>query len=168
MIHLASSNETKTELLNTATDIAVQYGHLELLKVLYQNGCDLSITDDLNFGLVHEAAQGGHTHILRWLSEQKVDLHSETNSGRNAMYYAVSGQASLVTVEYLYTQGFDVDIELSDSTIDSEARLNGGTLMHAAMYNVSHGLDIAKWLFASPNDTHKKTKSIFKFQRTKC
>jgi ankyrin repeat protein len=65
---------------DTPSSAAVAKGHLEVLKVLVENGVGVdegpTLRGTIKFGdkrLIHFAAQGGHTEVVKFLLEKGAD-----------------------------------------------------------------------------------------------
>ena len=59
------------------------------------------------------AGQGGHTHVLRYLMDQKIELHRPRLDGATATY-AASSHGHLETTRFLIDNGADVDHPMND------------------------------------------------------
>jgi len=51
-----------------AMDIAVEYGHLEVVKWLHENCAEGCTTDAMDF-----AAKSGHLEVVKWLHENRTE-----------------------------------------------------------------------------------------------
>jgi ankyrin repeat protein len=60
---------------------ATLWGQLEALTQLQKLKADLTLTNNKRQSLVHIAAFGGHSHLIRFLAAQNLDLDAPDNEG---------------------------------------------------------------------------------------
>lgn len=89
---------------NTALSLAVQNGHIDVVKMLVASGVDVSTKNDA----LAYATKGGHTKIVHFLLEQGVDLSKHI--GRKVFFTAVEkGHTDIVNL--LLEYGMDVNMK---------------------------------------------------------
>ena len=52
-----------------AVHLAAQQGSIPMLEILVRHGCSLQSRGPQGVTLYHQAARGGHMHVVRWLFE---------------------------------------------------------------------------------------------------
>lgn len=72
----------------TALTHACCNGHLEIVKLLVQNGANLNEVTGWNWTALHWACRHNHLEIVKYLCEQGVDRTIISNDGYTAYYYA--------------------------------------------------------------------------------
>ena len=60
----------------TALHLAAANGHVDVVKVLIQNGADVNAVDEYKFTALHLAARHGHVDIAKVLIENGADVNA--------------------------------------------------------------------------------------------
>src|SRR6185369_2961863 len=81
--------------------IAAEYGHIEIVKYLFERGADIRIYSDM---ALRYSAQNGHLQVVKYLIENGAYVHAINDS--SLCYSAENGHLSVV--EYLLYQGADI------------------------------------------------------------
>ncbi|XP_050309693.1 ankyrin repeat domain-containing protein 39-like isoform X2 [Anthonomus grandis grandis] len=100
---------------------AAQYGELERVKMLIENGrCKPDQKDSAGYTALHYAARNGHSDICKYLLEKGADINATTRSGQaTALLRACSAVALLLSSK--------ADVTKQDS--------DGKTALHRAAEN---------------------------------
>jgi ankyrin repeat protein len=100
-------------------------GHIEIARLLLQNGADVNVRNNYGSTPLHCAAYNGHIDILHLLFENGADLEAQSNNGERALHYAARfGHLPIIQ-----------DL-ISRYHVDINARRNGGT---TALWLARHG-----------------------------
>jgi hypothetical protein len=75
---------------NTPLHYAVRNGHVEITRLLLENGAEVNVKSVGGFTPLHWAAWNGHVDILHLLDENGADLEVQNNDGRRALHIAAS------------------------------------------------------------------------------
>jgi hypothetical protein len=67
---------------------AAYYGHIEITRLLLQNGAELNVRNNHGWTPLHYAAFQGHVDILHFLVENGADLEAQSNDGERALHWA--------------------------------------------------------------------------------
>lgn len=67
---------------------AAQEGHLDVMKVLVQNGADVNKVNDDRMSALMLASQRGHAPVVQYLVEQKADYDAATENNSTALMLA--------------------------------------------------------------------------------
>jgi hypothetical protein len=107
---------------------ATMIGHVEIARLLLQNGADLNVKSNYGTTPLHRAATRGHIDILHLLVENGADLEAQENDGWRVLHFAaVSGNLPLL--QELISR-YHVDINAREN--------NGRTALRLARYGGTH------------------------------
>ena len=117
----------------TALQVAVEHGHIDIVQLLLDKGASISIEDDGGWNLLSTAVDGGRLDILQLLLGRgaSIDLITGDDSVGQLMYNAVVENDPDI-VRCLLDSGVDVDILIR---IDSCRFFNGRSLLAVALEN---------------------------------
>lgn len=89
--------------------VAASMGHVNVMKLLLENGFDADQATDGSLRPIHLAAQNGHLEAMKLLLEMtEVTIDAKTHSGATALYLAsLNGHSE--AVQYLITKGAKVN-----------------------------------------------------------
>lgn len=87
---------------------ACQVGKNGVVKLLFQQGADLSAGDDRGETPLMYAARAGHVHLISWLLDNGAQIHARSKYGMTAITAAVH-RGDLATVKLLVERGADVN-----------------------------------------------------------
>lgn len=87
--------------------IAASRGHLDTIRWLHDQGCELDALSRSGTSALMHAAAKGHKHVLTWLAKKGCDLNRTNNDGDTALSLACEyGRRSIV--KWLIKHGADV------------------------------------------------------------
>lgn len=157
--------------------VAVDYGRLEILKLLVTRGADLFVTGRYRHTALHVAARRGHLDIVDYLVTQGgVDPRAQIDDGADALHLAVTFNRPNV-VKYLVSHGADIEardkhgctasyraaqvgsVDILKYLVGQGANIHakslvGWTLLHTAAKN-GH-LDVARYLLSQGANLHAR------------
>ena len=99
-------------LYDDAVYAAAQNGHIEIVKLLIQNGADVNALGICNRTALHDAAENGHVDIAKVLIQNGADVHALDQWKRNAIHYVQHGDIALMLIQ----NGVDVNLLNYDRT----------------------------------------------------
>ncbi|CAG8905457.1 unnamed protein product [Penicillium egyptiacum] len=111
-------------------------GHLEVIKVLLDDGAEVTVTDNDGWTPVNAASSNRHLEVVKLLLENGADIGVANNDGWTPLYSAASN-CHLEVVKLLLNQGANI------SVVDKR----GCTALHIAAED-GH-VDVVKLLFQS-------------------
>ena len=83
-------------------------GHLDVVRLLLENGADVNAADISGNTALMRASENGHTDVVRLLLEKGVDVNAVYNHGETALMRA-SAWGHLDAVRLLLEKGADVN-----------------------------------------------------------
>jgi hypothetical protein len=108
-------NVKDDEFGETPLDNAALNGHIEIARLLLQNGAEVNVRNNYGNTPLHYAAENGHVDILHLLVENGADLEAQSNYGERALHYAAR-YGNLPFIQEL----------ISRYHVDINARMNNG------------------------------------------
>jgi ankyrin repeat protein len=124
---------------STPLHYAALHGHIEIARLLLQNGADVNVKSDRGRTPLYCAAWNGHIDVFHLLVENGADLEAQDNTGMRALHRAAYN-GNLPFVQELISR-YHVDINARDndgrtalrwararnhSTVITFLRANGG------------------------------------------
>jgi hypothetical protein len=106
-------NVKEDEYGETPLHDAALNGHIEIARLLLQNGADVNANDNFGYTPLHDAASHGHVNILHLLVETGADLEAQDNYGSRALHYAAYN-GNLPFIQELISR-YHVDINARDN-----------------------------------------------------
>jgi ankyrin repeat protein len=113
-----ANNDSRKNLLNhkfeehggkTLLHIAAEKDHIDIVRILIENGADIKATDKDMHTAIHSAAKKGCINVISILCESQANIiFSKDKFGNTLMHYAALG-GQLETIEYLETLGLKLD-----------------------------------------------------------
>jgi hypothetical protein len=100
----------------TPLHYAAGNGHIEIARLLLQNGAEVNVKSNCGSTPLHWAASDGHVEILHLLVENGADLEAQGTDGWRSLHYAVLN-GNLPFIQEL----------ISRYHVDINARMNNGT-----------------------------------------
>jgi hypothetical protein len=119
----------------TPLHYAASNGHIEIVRLLLQNGAEVNVRNNRGNTPLHSAAYQGHIDILHLLVENGANLEAQSDDGWRALHCAAYN-GHLPFIQELKSR-YHVDIN---------ARNNNGitALFYARMYDLFHSDDDLK------------------------
>jgi ankyrin repeat protein len=108
-------------------------GHVEVVRVLLENGADVQLGNSLQETALHEAASNGHLEVCRLLLNWGANVDS-LNWVKESPLHDTARRGHLSVVKLLVERGADVTIK----------NKNGGTARDVA--RAWYGRHVADWL----------------------
>jgi ankyrin repeat protein len=84
--------------------VAAAKGHLEAVKWLHSQGCELDAVSPTGTSAVMHAAVNGHKRVLEWLAKKNCDLMRSNESGDTALSWAAE-KGRIKVVKWLVKRG---------------------------------------------------------------
>ena len=97
----------------TPLNWAALKGHVEIARLLLQNGAEVNVRDSLDRTPLHYAALFGHVDILHLLVENGADLEAQNNPGERALHIAAR-YCNLPIIQELISR-YHVDINAREN-----------------------------------------------------
>lgn len=124
--------------------IAAEYGHLNILKWLVEQGEDAGHTNKKGYTVLQVAAQNGHLNVIQWLVEQGSDIQQTDDYDRNLVGLAAKS-GHLDVIKWLHQKGCDIH------------HCNGSD-QNAFLFAAKAGeLEVMKWLAEQGSDIQHTT-----------
>ena len=102
---------------DTALTTASRYGHIEICKLLIENGAEVDTADENGVTALMMASHRGHIEICRLLIEKGADVNATDEDGDTALMIAIISNRIDVSTRFnvcsllLGTRGINVDIQ---------------------------------------------------------
>jgi ankyrin repeat protein len=97
--------------------------------------CDVTLTEDDGYGMIHYAAQKGYISLIEWALKNKIDITQKTKTGINILSSAASAGHLNIVDKCVTEWGFDVN---------NQDNRNGGTPILGAI--AAQHFDVVKYL----------------------
>lgn len=94
----------------TPIELAVQFGHIDIVKLLIANGARLSSASTGGDSLAHRAAEYGHLNVLQLLLKSGFSLDRRDDTGSTLLHAAASGSQPEIA-SFLISKGVDVNAD---------------------------------------------------------
>ncbi|MCG8372518.1 MAG: ankyrin repeat domain-containing protein [Balneolales bacterium] len=90
--------------------IAAARGHLDILKLLYENNADINLKCEYGRNALIWAAFSANSHqdIIKQLLKWGIDINSKDSDGNNALFWALY-RRNYILAKYLIEAGIDID-----------------------------------------------------------
>ena len=72
------------------TPLHTAIGHIEIIRLLLQNGAEVNVKSNDGYTPLHYAAIRGHVEILHLLVENGADIEAQDSIGWRALHYAAN------------------------------------------------------------------------------
>ena len=89
--------------------MASQYGQLETVKYLVQQGCNIHIADSRGFTPLFRATIEDHSEVVKYLIEQGSNVNVVVDNHSTTCLHHASQNGYLAIVTYLVERGCDID-----------------------------------------------------------
>jgi len=96
--------------IKTPIQIASEYGHLNIIKYLIDNGIKLIETTMYPDPPIHMASKNGHLKIVEFLISKRYDINIQSREGHTALHFA-SENGHLEIVKLLIKSGADKNVK---------------------------------------------------------
>jgi hypothetical protein len=113
---------------STPLHFAAENGHIEITRLLLQNGAEVNARSNYGYTPLHWAAENGHVDILHLLVENGANLEAQDVVGWRALHWAVLN-GHLLFIQELISR-YHVDINARNNYGDTAlrwARIHGFT-----------------------------------------
>lgn len=138
----------------SALDNAVQSEHREAVRLLVKHKVDLNNPDEFGATSLHLASRLGHLTMIQELLACGADINRTSNSGRDALSFAITWSPHKDIIDTLIAGGINIDKYKSSSRLGylSSAvptEMAEETVLHLLKYpmddeNIKHALDLAR------------------------
>ncbi len=129
----------------TPLHLAVESGHIEIVKLLIKNKADLTLTVGRNapnckMSPLHTAANGGHLNIIKLLLENGADPKARNCNNLIPLHFAISQKKSEIAIFLIEKIAF-ANLNKNDLFLatDYAVRLNNLKLLN---YLIDKGVDV--------------------------
>ena len=99
---------------DTPLHYAAENGHIEIARLLLQNGADLNVRSNRGRTPLHLAAENGNVDILHLLVENGVDLEVQANNGSRTLHFAALHGHLPFIQELISRYHVDINARLND------------------------------------------------------
>lgn len=79
---------------------AAQYGDLERVNKLVQDGCQVDKRDSAGYTALHYASRNGRSQVCKFLIEHGADVNAVTRGGASALSRAASAGKNLYNIYF--------------------------------------------------------------------
>lgn len=110
---------------NTPLFYASQKGARDIVKVLIENGADVSLANNQSMTPLHAASKTGNKEIITILTKAGADINTTDKEGKTPLIYAVSAGKSEVTRQLL-TLGADKTVKDNNNHNALDYATSGG------------------------------------------
>ncbi|GBM98995.1 Ankyrin-3 [Araneus ventricosus] len=93
-----------TDFCQNPLDLAASFGHYELVKILMDK-----FKPDSKISALHEAALGGHRHIMELLVKEGVSIHEKWVRSEFSALHLAALEGHTDVLDFLIEHGFDID-----------------------------------------------------------
>jgi serine/threonine-protein phosphatase 6 regulatory ankyrin repeat subunit B len=93
---------------------AADNGHVEIVRLLLQNGAEVNARGVWDMTPLHEAACNGHIDILHLLVENGANLEAQDNTGWRALHFAACNRRLPFIQELLSRYRVDINARNHD------------------------------------------------------
>ncbi|KAH7382754.1 ankyrin repeat-containing domain protein [Phaeosphaeria sp. MPI-PUGE-AT-0046c] len=145
-LYMASSNGNKW----SPIQVAAETGHIEIVKLLLQNGADKNSLDRTSLSPLHRAAFGGHLQVAKLLLDHGAFLNAPDLYGLTPFDDAANQGADIDTRDYdgrtpLYKACSRGELRLARFLLDKGADLIASSAGHTEIVEalIDHGADIS-------------------------
>ena len=104
-VHIARTDTGATAIFQAATQ-----GNLPIIKLLYEFGAKLDVTDFGGYTILHVAAEYDHLDMVKYLYELDLNLESFTSKLNETHLYLAARYGALNVVNFLIEKGEDLNI----------------------------------------------------------
>jgi len=136
-ININAKNKSKW----TALAYACKYNHIEIVKLLIDNGADVNIAVNTGSTPLHIALNGGNTEIAEYLIENNADINVKDIMGMSALAWAAK-QGDLELVIFLVKNGADINSQ----NVNSRTVLDVATNNNVKIYLRTKGAKTSEQL----------------------
>ena len=123
----------------TPLHVASAYGHVDVIRVLFDHGADTMARDRDGNTLLHVASWQGRVNVARFLIEQGADAKAKNNCGGTALY-AASLSGNMEVVRFLVNHGLDASGRDKEFLTVLHMVIEEG-FVEVASFLVEHGAD---------------------------
>lgn len=119
-----------------ALHVAIANGHIEMVKMLLDNGSDMRIVSGNNESVLHYAASSGQVEMLRLLFDRQF-IEAKNKFGETPLYYAVRS-GNVITVRFLLEKGANVKVTGKNGTIQLSQAISSNYIEIAKLLKKYH------------------------------
>jgi hypothetical protein len=116
-------------------------GHVEIVRLLLQNGADVNSKSNIGMTTLHFAAINGHVDILHLLVENGADLEAQNNDGWRALHYAVVNSRLPIIQELISRYHVDINARTKSGRTSWRMAREKNSLFTLAFLTANGGID---------------------------
>jgi len=138
----AQVNAPEAKRGSTAVMFASERGFLPIVKLLIENGANVSTPNRFGFTALHASTSGNHLEVSKVLIANGADVNAADENGRSPLFFAAEKNL-LEHTRLLKEHGADLDVRDGKQWTPLYAAVDKGSL-DVAKYLIEQGVDVKR------------------------